>query len=761
MGNLNDLVSKRISQANYQVVVGIPIYNAPHFLKDLLDDMEFFLSEEKDVLFIFSDDASPDPTIKKILAEHAFCKRENSVVYSAAANQGFLLNMNSVFAARPKHADLIILNTDVRLYSNFVRELREVAKKQLSVGSIMPLSTNATLGSLVNWPEGGSLGHEQVKSIANYLANLDAAITHLDIPTSVGFCMYMTAEALNNVGDFDPAFKRGYGEESDWCRRAVKQGFRHILSLRTVVAHIGTQSFTSDQKIKALENAEKILTKKHPEYFAHVLEHLAENQLRFFRLNLFVSALENKGVVIQFLHADPEDSKAGGTELHVRYLNAKYFAEGLAVLELFPKTIDTFGIRFFDGKGTDTVETFFYDDFQKLLLLLEPKLTFMHIHHLLRWSNDVVDWMIADTRIKKVFTFHDFWMVCPTVNLLRYHTTFCHVEPDVAKCGDCYRKNADFMGRDAHVHRKRMQPLLEKCIQVIAPSISAKEVILKGFPTLQSKIQVIPHDLGYIRKNANFDEAPSETRKQKIAFVGGLGVHKGCALLADALPELEKNSIEVIVIGSVDVGFLKRFKKVKIIPYKSVEGLKAALESEQPTHVGFISAWPETFCYTLFESLLVGNGAIPVVGPYGNPRTFIETTSVGTVMKNYDVPSLVQAILQATESRETYLKRLSDWKKSDQIWTENIDALFVDPVVRRFVKRTPVLTDPLLYEPLFKSNRNHAYIRRLAGREFENVAYRFALAFKKGLRNIPFLGKTLRSSYAGLKWILKGGKNLR
>ena len=45
-----------------------------------------------------------------------------------------------------------------------------------------------------------------------------------DLPTGVGFCLYVRRALIDAIGGFDPAFGAGYGEENDFCMRAAAAG---------------------------------------------------------------------------------------------------------------------------------------------------------------------------------------------------------------------------------------------------------------------------------------------------------------------------------------------------------------------------------------------------------------------------------------------------------------------------------------------------------------------------------------------------------
>ncbi|MGU7808089.1 glycosyltransferase family 2 protein, partial [Escherichia coli] len=70
----------------------------------------------------------------------------------------------------------------------------------------------------------------------------------VEIPTGVGFCMYIRRDCLNQVGYFDEeTFGRGYGEENDWCQRAAKAGWPNFHQLNVFVYHKGGVSFAGEQ----------------------------------------------------------------------------------------------------------------------------------------------------------------------------------------------------------------------------------------------------------------------------------------------------------------------------------------------------------------------------------------------------------------------------------------------------------------------------------------------------------------------------------
>ena len=69
--------------------------------------------------------------------------------------------------------------------------------------------------------------------------------------------MAMNRRAIDEVGYFDPAFGLGYGEESQWCMRANKLGWKHIWQTGLFVYHKHGVSFA-----ERLNDEEKSIKKR-------------------------------------------------------------------------------------------------------------------------------------------------------------------------------------------------------------------------------------------------------------------------------------------------------------------------------------------------------------------------------------------------------------------------------------------------------------------------------------------------------------------
>ena len=217
------------------------------------------------------DDATPEPEIARWLDTLAAAGRVT--LLRNAANAGFVHSVNRGMSLNGDR-DVVLLNSDTEVANDWLDRLQACARSDAKIATVTPFSNNATICS---YPFEGWQG--KVPGTLG-LAELDRvfAVTNarrvVDLPTAVGFCMYVRRDALVAVGLFDPErYGRGYGEENDFCMRAGKAGWRNVLAGDVFVYHEGSVSF-SDERFALQAAAGKVLVEQHPDYPAKVHEYL-------------------------------------------------------------------------------------------------------------------------------------------------------------------------------------------------------------------------------------------------------------------------------------------------------------------------------------------------------------------------------------------------------------------------------------------------------------------------------------------------------
>jgi len=187
------------------------------------------------------DDASPEPAISGWLRG---LEREGRITLVAhTANRGFVASVNEGMARHPTR-DVILLNSDTEVADGWVDRIAAHLEADAAIGTVTPFSNNATICSYPRTLQPNAMPPgETTASLDATFATANAG-RRVDIPTAVGFCMAIRRACLDRVGPFDEArYGTGYGEEVDFCMRAARAGFRHVLAGDVFVRHVGEVSF--------------------------------------------------------------------------------------------------------------------------------------------------------------------------------------------------------------------------------------------------------------------------------------------------------------------------------------------------------------------------------------------------------------------------------------------------------------------------------------------------------------------------------------
>jgi GT2 family glycosyltransferase len=238
------------------------------------------------------DDRGPEAAIGRYLDELAAAGR--ITLLRNDRNLGFVQSVNRGMSLHADR-DVVLLNSDTEVANDWLDRLAGAAHRAPDIATVTPFSNNATICSypFEGWT-GGVPGRLGLAGLDAVFASTLAART-LDIPTAVGFCMYIRRDCLDRIGLFDAErFGRGYGEENDFCMRALKAGWRHVLAADTFVFHEGSVSFGAE-KLALIERATEVLCEAHPDYPQRVHDFLARDPARPLREAIDAARIRRDG----------------------------------------------------------------------------------------------------------------------------------------------------------------------------------------------------------------------------------------------------------------------------------------------------------------------------------------------------------------------------------------------------------------------------------------------------------------------------------
>lgn len=263
----------------HNVAVIIPVYRGLEETRRCIEAMLRHNSSESAHLIIV-DDASPEPEVSAYLEQVA--KYDGVELLVNEQNLGFVATVNRGMA-HAGSADVVLLNSDTEVTCGWLSRMQVCAYREENIGTVTPFSNNATVCSYPQFNRSNSLPEGwTLEALASAFAEANKA-QYADIPTAVGFCMYIRRDCLQQVGLFDVEnFGRGYGEESDFCMRAAKAGWRNVICADVFVFHEGGVSF-SDETRERIIHAEEVMNRLHPEYRFEVARFVSEDPLRRYR----------------------------------------------------------------------------------------------------------------------------------------------------------------------------------------------------------------------------------------------------------------------------------------------------------------------------------------------------------------------------------------------------------------------------------------------------------------------------------------------
>ncbi|CAN7507694.1 methyltransferase domain-containing protein [Acidovorax delafieldii] len=565
---------------------------------------------------IVINDASPEPEVTEWLRERA--QQDSRItLLENPENLGFVGTVNRGMSLSDSH-DVLLLNSDTEVANDWLDRIRRAAYGDQKVGSVTPFSNNATICSYPRFCKDNALPPDYDTARLDALCAQTNPGAVVDVPTGVGFCMYIRRDCLQQVGLFDTEnFGKGYGEENDFCQRAAKAGWRNLHLLDTFVLHTGGVSF-GDSKSPRERAAMETLRRLHPRYEREVMAFVQADPAQPYRLALDMARIQRaqRPVVLAVLH-----DRAGGTLRHVREL-AQHLSDQATFLTLTPAPDQRVRLEL-AGKD-EGFELLFRlsDQFADLVQVLSILgVRHIHYHHILGHDPLVLD-LPAQLGVDYDFTAHDYYSYCAHISLTGSDNRFAG-EPAPGQCACCSPHDPAPMGNGTVADwRHRNRHFLTSARLVIAPSADTARRIAAFAPS--ARVRAIPHtDMATpgskgtplpLAKNLAPD-APL-----KVVVLGALSAIKGADVLEAAAQEAARTGapVEFHLLG-YGYRHLQTQPRARLTVHGAYqdEDLPGLLAWLQPDIVWFPALWPETYSYTLSAALQAGLPvAVPDIGAF-------------------------------------------------------------------------------------------------------------------------------------------------
>ena len=545
---------------------------------------------------IVVDDATPEPALAAWLDRLRADGR--ILLLRQPRNQGFVAAANRGMATAAPH-DVVLLNSDTEVASGWLSRLAGHAYAGARIASVSPFSNNATICGYPALSGGPPLFGLDTATLdaACRTVNAGRAVT---VPTTVGFCMYLRRAALDAVGAFDAeTFGRGYGEENDFCLRAAAAGWEHRLACDVFVYHEGAVSFGTDPE--PVRRAQDILAQRWPRYAIAVAHHVARDPADPARFAVTAALLRASGrpVIALFSHElgggvarhiDEQIARAG-TDAH--FLLLRPHPRGTALS--FPTLPDhPPAVVPEEGAAALTV------------LLRAAGVTRAQVHHAMGFDIDPAT-LLRGLGVPFDTTIHDYYPLCPQVNLLPLpHGAYC-AEPGPATCNACIAARPSHGARDITAWRQAHTWLFHEAEHVFCPSQDALDRLARH--GLAARAVLVPHETS----------APVPLRPRRpragaplhVAVLGVLAPQKGAALVSELAAAADPAQLRLTLIGAPETNLTgPGAAHIAVTGAYQDAALPALIARVRPHAIWFPAPWPETWSYTLSAALAAG---LPIV----------------------------------------------------------------------------------------------------------------------------------------------------
>lgn len=653
------------------VTVIVPVYNAYEAVVDCLESLT--ITTNKNITILMIDDCSPDERITSLLdyyAKHYAFKHitnEQNLGYTCTVNKAIMLAEDD---------DVVLLNSDTVTTPRWLENLTYSAYSRERVATVTAISDNSGAFSV---PEIGTY-NPRIEELTNdehaRLVTQNTEGKHLPVPTGNGFCLYIRRDFLKLHGLFnEEKYPRGYGEENDLCMRAYQNGWSNLICDKSYVYHKRSQSF-KDSKIKLMEDGAKQLRKDYPEY-KQLISRFNDLELKVFRANIrkCIDDYRQQPVLPRALFVI--STTTGGTpQTNLDLMQALDDKYECMLLRCDSKNI--YLSKLIDKKLNPVTEipllsvlepiTHTSDEYDSIVahMLYTYNIELLHIRHI-AWHSLNLPRIAKGLNIPVVYSMHDFYSICPTVNLKNESNIYCGGRCN-SNSGDCnvplWREGSITNLKNEFIHswRNKFRTFTAHCDAIVSTDESAKEQICTILPEIANKFHTIPHGRSF-NSMIEAKHAISPPNKIRVLVLGNISLAKG----EDLIKKMIINDID----EKFDFHFLGDANGLSI--YGTHHGIYTREDvvlkiKELNPHIGVVlSLWPETFCHTLTEMWAAGIPVLAIdLGAVGNR---IRKTGAGwLVSKDIDHDECRKELTEAVYNLDDYnakIDKVNEWQKKE------------------------------------------------------------------------------------------------
>ena len=649
------------------VTVVVPVHEG---LADVQACLESVVRHGAAALFelLVIDDASPEAAVSAYVDE--FGASEHGVPVRVLRNPeslGFVRTVNR--GLRETQGDVVILKAATQVTAGWLDRMIEAATAEPDVATVTPLTN---FGSICTLPRTIVDAYDldgdapRIDACAEFVLAASLGLRPA-VVTGVDFCMLMRREAIQVLGGFDEeTFGQGYGEEVDFCLRASRLGFSHLVEDSTFVFHHGGGSFGAGRQA-GLARGSALLHDRYGFFRSTNRRERVEDPLAvpFAALELALDARDpSRPQVLHVLHGSPD--ALGGTQKHLRtlieavrdefdasilfpveagfVLRSVWFRSGVALAEheaLLPGA---------PGRVSKLVDEVAREALAAVLAM--DRFDAVHIHNLINHSLAPLA-ALEDFDGSVVCSVRDLYLACPHHWLLYKNRSACGLPDDLSVCAGCLPETNGMTVDQLEAFRATVSEHLDVVDHWVFASQSAADSMLRVYDIAPERIELIPHGaiIDLDRPRPPLDPDLLFDEPLRLGYVGLGWPKKGLDEVNWLAERLAGTGIEVHHFGKLRADASEHVHVHG--PYDN-EVLPELLDRAGIQVVLLPAPYAETFGHVLTEAFVAGR---PVIGTsYGALAERIRAGGLGWTVDPEDRPS-IEALVRALDGHRPEILR--------------------------------------------------------------------------------------------------------
>jgi len=263
-----------------------------------------------------------------------------------------------------------------------------------------------------------------------------------------------------------------------------------------------------------------------------------------------------------------------------------------------------------------------------------------------------------------VCTIHDYFYICPTIHLIDNRGDFCGLCMEGCPRYSCLEKhpylsylNLSFGGADLDKFRQHFRSVMHSVNVFVFPSQSSKDIFSKYYCIDETFCKILFHGTTLIKSKTLKPERVYGNLR--VGIIGSMAKHKGGEIIQELIASLEKYPVDFVHFGDGDLTGenLKHFGRY------NREDIIELIQSNQIDVTLLLSTWPETFSYTLSESIAAN--VPPIVTDMGALGERVSADEIGWLVDYKDINGIRNLIWRLSLENceiEKFKKRLTTVK---------------------------------------------------------------------------------------------------